>query len=111
MRGRFWVSDMGLNYWTREEDRLLDDLAQHATAKQIGEQIGRTENAVRNRAHYLGIDMTKRGEHHWNARIDNLKAAMIGALGDAGFTTMEISRVMKENHSTVSDIVEGRTRR
>ena len=103
-----WV--FAVRLWTREEDKALKDCAKTATARQIGEAIGRTENAVRSRAHYLGVDMVKRGEAHWNARIDDLKAGMIGALVDAGYTTMEVSRVMGENHSTVSDIAEGRTR-
>lgn len=99
--------------YTREEDATLRELAGKVPAADIAAMIGRPKGGVHHRISRLGLDGRLHGERHWNARCGALRAAMIGALHDAGFSIHEIHGVLAESQSlslqTVSDIAAGRT--
>lgn len=50
------------------------------------------------------------GENHWNAKIDNITAQMIGVLYDSGFTVNEIAKVFNKKVHTIGDICAERKR-
>jgi predicted transcriptional regulator len=101
---------MSRRFWTPVEDAQLRKLAGVKTAEEIAMILGRTKSGVHHRVKLLKLNGRLHGEHHWNAKISNVKAAMIGALYDAGFTVNEIATVMGEKVCTVCDITSGRTR-
>jgi len=80
--------------WTREEDALLKSLAGKCTAEEIGLVLGRPKSGVHHRISRLKLNGMLCGEAHWNAKIPNLTAGMIGALHDAGYLPSEIHRVV-----------------
>jgi len=82
--------------WTREEDAVLHQLAGVKTSEEIGLILGRTRDGVRHRINKLGLVGYLCGEHHWASKLDNTRAAMVHALFDAGFTTMEVHRMFNE---------------
>lgn len=101
--------------WSKEDDAMLRELVGTMTAESIGKILGRTQRAVWKRVEKLELNGRLHGERHWNAKLSNLQAAMIGALHDAGFTTNEIhgalSRPLEVSLQTTYEICSGRTRR
>lgn len=81
--------------WTPAEDKALRELASIQPYAAIGEALGRSRSSVHGRAKRLGIAQPmKRGEHHHQAKLTNLQAAMLGALLDAGFGVTEIKQAL-----------------
>lgn len=101
--------------WTPEEDAQLKKLAGGYPAEKIGAMLGRPKNGVHHRIAKLKLSGRITGEAHWAAKLPNVTAEMIKALGDAGFTIGEIHRVISApvdiSLQTVSDIAGDRTRR
>lgn len=92
--------------WSREEDMLLRKLAGTMPAEQIGMILGRPKNGVHHRIKHLGLDGRLHGEAHWNAKMDNLTAGMVGALNDAGYTPSEIHRFLTTSIDITRPYVE-----
>lgn len=105
---------MGSKLWTREEDRLLKELAGKRTALSIAQLLGRPKNGVHHRINKLGLSGHIRGEHHWAAKLSDDMAEMIGALADAGFEPKKIELLVKSSHdvsySTILGICSARCR-
>lgn len=101
--------------WTPSEDRELRRMAGKIPASSIAVVLGRTKNGVHHRIERLGLDGRLYGENHWNAKIGDLLAGMIGALYDAGYTVNEIHKAVSEAQDvslpTVNDIAACRTRK
>lgn len=81
---------------------------------QIALMLGRTYQSVRGRARRLKLKSQKVGENHHMAKINNLKAGMVGALYDAGYTPKEIHRFFTEpvdmSYNYVQEICQCRAR-
>lgn len=55
--------------WTAQEDKLLKQLAKENTpTRVIGLKLGRTEAAIRARAHLLGISLRPTNQSPYNRR-------------------------------------------
>lgn len=78
--------------WSRKEDRILRELCGVIPAEEIAAVLNRPKNGVHHRIEKLGLDGRLVGEHHWNAKIPNLQAAMLMTLHDAGFKPKEIEQ-------------------
>lgn len=82
--------------WTDVEDKLLSQLIGKVPVRVLTKVFARSECGVRTRARNLGLNARKTGQWHHRAKLENLKAGMIGALSDAGYTPMEIHRFLRE---------------
>lgn len=100
--------------WTKVEDNLLCDLSDKVPVRQLMLLLGRTECSVRARIRRLNLRAQKVGENHHRAKISNLKAGMVGALYDAGYTPMEIYRFFTEptdiSYNYIQEICQCRAR-
>lgn len=76
--------------WTRDEEKVVRELAGRKTAAEIALILDRPVNGVHHRIKKLGLRGHIHGEHHWNAKVTQLQADMIGVLRDAGFTATQI---------------------
>lgn len=99
--------------WTEAEDTILKERARFQSCKRIGQALARSHSSVHARAKRLGISMIKRGEAHWRAKATSEIAAMIGALGDAGFKGVQIHALVTQSldlsREAVDDIIAART--
>lgn len=94
------------NPWTPEEELVLKDLAGKVPAEQIGLVLGRTTYAVRARIARMGLNGRLSGEYHWQSKLPNLVAGMVGVLGEAGYTPKEIEVVMSTPYDITRQVVE-----
>lgn len=103
------------SHWTTQEDKQLRNMAGRFSAADIGKAIGRPKNGVHHRMRRLRLDGRMYGENHWNAKVADLMAAMIGSLYDAGYSTNDIHKAISEAQdislATVCDIASCRTRK
>lgn len=101
--------------YTRDEDRILRDLAGTKTADEIGLILGRTRHSVHHRINRLGLKGHLHGEHHWNAKVDGLRISMLHTLLDAGFAPSEVHRMFDQplglSYKYITQIACGRHRR
>lgn len=101
--------------WTRIEDNLLKDLAGKVPASKLALVFGRTQCAVHARIKRLKKNGIIRGEYHWNCKLPDVVACMIGSLHDAGYTPTDIHKLVTSKHEVtynhVQDICQGRSRR
>lgn len=97
--------------WSAAEDATLRELAGVMPANQIAEMLGRPKGGVHHRIKALGLKGHLHGENHWCAKIDRLKASMIGTLRDHGFTAREIKAAfnLEISATTIDDIGARRT--
>lgn len=103
------------SHYTAAEDRMIKQMAGRIPADRIARILSRPKEGIHHRIKKLGLDGKLTGEHHWNTKVSNLVAGMIGALYDAGYTVNEIHKVLTEptntSLSTVVDIAACRTRK
>lgn len=101
--------------WTPAEDRELRRMAGKIPASSIAVVLGRSKRGIHYRIKRLGLDGRLYGENHWNAKVSDLLAGMIGALYDAGYSVNEIHRAVSGAQdvslATVCDIAACRTRK
>ena len=83
MAGRRWLPD---------DDRTLRRLSPTRTAKQIARALGRTSNAVHQRAHLLHIPLQKAGDRDYRTKYPDTVVERARALHEAGLTPSEITR-------------------
>lgn len=97
--------------WTDAEDKQLRELAGTIPAESIAKLLGRPKGGVHHRIKKLGLKGHLHGEHHWNAKVDRLQAAMLWTLRDAGFTALEIKKTfsLEIAKETIDDIGACRT--
>ena len=100
---------MTRRYWTPKEDKVLKQYAGVMPATQIATILKRPKNGVHHRIKKLGLSGRLCGEHHWQAKIDNLTAAMIFTLHDAGFLPKEIEQFLSQalTHEQIKTLLYG----
>jgi len=102
---------MGHRKYTPAEDRTIREFAGVKTAEEIGLMIDRPKNGVHHRIHKLGLKGHIHGQHHWNAKLNNLQVSMITTLIDAGFSPVEVHKMFSEptnvSHNTIKCIAAG----
>ena len=84
--------------WTpARTTRLIELLTEgDRTARQIGELLGVSKNAVIGKSHRLGMGLGK------PRRLSIGRILMVLALRDAGYSFREIGRVVNRTHATVA---------
>lgn len=100
-------------FWTDAHDDFLRTHGATQTCDWIAERLHRSRSAVHGRAKRLGVNMTKRGTAHWNAKADAELPAMVGALVDAGYRATQVHALLSKQHNlsvqTIHDMAAGRT--
>jgi len=101
--------------YSKDEDAVIKEYAGIMTAEELGLVLGRPKNGIHHRIKKLGLSGLRKGEHHWNAKVDNLKVSMIHTLVDGGFTPSEIHRMFSEplnlSHGYIGQIACARYRK
>lgn len=99
--------------WTKEETATLREYAQTKTQAEIGVILGRSPQSIANRAVKMKINMMKKGENHYGAKLSNLQVEMIRVLNQEGFNAGEIHRACFSHVSmtAVQRVVFFKTRR
>lgn len=82
--------------WTHEEDEYLRNHAGKASARKIGEGIGRTDRSVYHRLSILSISGQRSGEYHQNSKRPDVLVRAIKALHNLKFTPSEIHAVIAD---------------
>lgn len=102
---------MTRRFWTHEEDKTLKELAGVVPASAMAEALGRPIGGVHGRLKRLGLSSRLKGEHHWNAKLDGLQAAMLITLFEAGFKVQEVKQALNLPISinALHDMAAGRT--
>lgn len=99
--------------WSPNEDAYLRQHVGIKSFADIGAALSRSADSVHGRSRKLGLIGIRRGEQHWNAKVDSLKSAMVGALADAGFRPVEIHALLTNrveiSRGAVQDICASRT--
>ena len=99
--------------WSQTEDEYLRLYVGLKSFADIGAALGRSADSAHGRSRKLGLKGIRRGEQHWNAKVDSLKVAMIGSLADAGFRPIEIHALLTNrveiSKKSIEDICSGRT--
>lgn len=100
--------------YSPDDIKRIKELAGKVPARLIAEELGKSRYSILRKIRKLGLDSRVVGEHHWNARLPNLSAAMVGVLADAGFAAKEIQQVLNTPQditlNMIYDIGECRTR-
>lgn len=83
---------MVVRTWTPAEDALLRRRAPTSTAKQLARSLGRTPNAVHQRAYRLRVRLQKAGDLDYRTKYPDRDVEQARALHESGMPPSEIAR-------------------
>lgn len=106
----FYLKNVNKKQWSSAEVQFLRSNAATMSAKQIGNELKRTEVSVKSKAKKLGIKLQKYGENHHLANISNHDVELCRQLSDEELRPFEIAEKMEIEISHVCAILNFRSR-
>lgn len=106
----YFLKNVDKKRWAASEVLYLKNNASTKSAKQIGNELGRSETSVKSKARKMGVRLRKYGENHHLANISNHDVELCRQLEDEGLRPFEISEKMEIEISHVCAILNFRSR-
>jgi DNA-directed RNA polymerase specialized sigma24 family protein len=84
-----------IRLWTPEEDRVIRREGGGKTAQQLALMLGRTKNAVHQRAYLLRVSLQKYGDADYRTKYSDEVVEQARQMHDCGLGPAEIARRLR----------------